>query len=126
MGLSLRRQRRTSPFQGHSKVGGRPEGRAVPKPRRRLAARRRFCQGYDAVQRIPVGGFPAPQIAAQERGGQFREVDREGAGFCQKQGRGLSAWLVRSRLGRLERFRAKWLPVRVKKTRQNKNPELRF
>jgi hypothetical protein len=26
----------------------------------------------------------------------------------------------------LERFRAKWTPVRVKKTRQNKNPELRF
>ena len=27
---------------------------------------------------------------------------------------------------RLERFRAKWIPVRVKKTRQNKNLELRF
>src|SRR5665811_996050 len=27
---------------------------------------------------------------------------------------------------RLERFRAKWGPVRVKKTRQNKNPEPRF
>jgi len=27
---------------------------------------------------------------------------------------------------RLERFRAEWLPVRVKKTRQNKNLELRF
>jgi hypothetical protein len=27
--------------------------------------------------------------------------------------------------GRLERFRAKWTPVRVKKTRQNKNLELR-
>ena len=26
----------------------------------------------------------------------------------------------------LERFRAKWVPVRVKKTRQNKNLELRF
>jgi hypothetical protein len=26
----------------------------------------------------------------------------------------------------LERFRAKWTPVRVKKTRQNKNLELRF
>jgi len=26
----------------------------------------------------------------------------------------------------LERFRAKWIPVRVKKTRQNKNLELRF
>jgi MFS family permease len=26
----------------------------------------------------------------------------------------------------LGRFRAKWMPVRVKKTRQNKNPELRF
>jgi hypothetical protein len=25
----------------------------------------------------------------------------------------------------LERFRAKWIPVRVKKTRQNKNPEPR-
>jgi hypothetical protein len=26
----------------------------------------------------------------------------------------------------LERFRAKWIPVREKKTRQNKNLELRF
>ena len=26
----------------------------------------------------------------------------------------------------LERFRAKWIPVRVKKTRQNKNLEFRF
>jgi hypothetical protein len=26
----------------------------------------------------------------------------------------------------LERFRAKWTPVRVTKTRQNKNLELRF
>jgi hypothetical protein len=26
----------------------------------------------------------------------------------------------------LERFRAKWIPVRVKKTRQNKNLDLRF
>jgi hypothetical protein len=26
---------------------------------------------------------------------------------------------------RLERFRAKWIPVRVKKTRQNKKPEPR-
>jgi hypothetical protein len=26
----------------------------------------------------------------------------------------------------IERFRAKWTPVRVKKTRQIKNPELRF
>jgi hypothetical protein len=26
----------------------------------------------------------------------------------------------------LERFRAKWIPVRVKKTRQNRNPELWF
>jgi hypothetical protein len=25
-----------------------------------------------------------------------------------------------------ERFRAKWIPVRVKKTRQNKNLDLRF
>jgi hypothetical protein len=27
---------------------------------------------------------------------------------------------------RLSRFRAKWIPVRVKKTRQNNNLELRF
>jgi hypothetical protein len=26
----------------------------------------------------------------------------------------------------IERFRAKWIPVRVKKTRLNNNPELRF
>jgi hypothetical protein len=31
-----------------------------------------------------------------------------------------------SLLGYLERFRAKWTPVRVKKTRKNKNLELRF
>jgi hypothetical protein len=30
------------------------------------------------------------------------------------------------RAAELERFRAKWIPVRVKKTRQIKNLELRF
>jgi hypothetical protein len=30
------------------------------------------------------------------------------------------------RIELLERFRAKWIPVRVKKTRQNKKLELRF
>jgi hypothetical protein len=29
-------------------------------------------------------------------------------------------------MGRCERFQAKWRPVRVKKTRQIKNPERRF
>ncbi|MDE2603136.1 MAG: hypothetical protein KGL62_12310 [Bradyrhizobium sp.] len=30
-----------------------------------------------------------------------------------------------SRFRRLERFRVKWIPVRARKTRQNKNPESR-
>jgi hypothetical protein len=33
---------------------------------------------------------------------------------------------IRGGAKRLERFRAKWIPVRVKKTRQNNNLELRF
>src|SRR5665647_3635257 len=101
MGLSLRRQGRASSLQGHSEDGGGSQGRPVPESRRRIAPRRRLRQGYDTVQRIPVGGFPAPQDTAQERGRQFRKVDREGAGFCQEQGRGLSARLVRSCVGRL-------------------------
>src|SRR5262249_31055388 len=48
------------------------------------------------VQRIPVGGFPAPENLAQERGGQFRKGDGEGARLCQEQGRDLSARLVRA------------------------------
>ena len=60
-----------------------------------------FAKGHHAVQRIPVGGFLAPQDVAQERGGRFRQGDGEGAGLCQEQGRGLSARLVRTRVGRL-------------------------
>ena len=63
---------------------GGSQGRSVPQPGRRTATCRRFCQGYDAVQRIPVGGFPAPQDFAQERGSQFREGDREGAGVSRR------------------------------------------
>ena len=33
---------------------------------------------------------------------------------------------LRRHAGRLERFQAKWKPVRIKKTRQIKNLELRF
>ena len=55
----------------------------------------RFCQGHHPVQRISVGGFPAPENLAQKRGGKLRQGDGEGARFCQEQGRGLSAGLVR-------------------------------
>ena len=44
--------------------------RSVPLARRRIAARRRFRQGYDAVQRIPLGGLSAPAHEAQ--GGRAR------------------------------------------------------
>ncbi len=82
-------------------IGSRAQGRPVPQPRRRIAPRRRLCQGHHAVQRIPVGGFSAPENVAQERGSKFLQVDGEGAGFRQKQGRGLSARLVWARVGRL-------------------------
>ncbi len=71
LGLSLRRQGRTPALQGHSENGGGAQGRSVPQPRRRIAPRRRLRQGHDAVQRIPVGGFFAPQDVAQERGSRI-------------------------------------------------------
>ena len=52
------------------------------------------------------------------RPGQGRPAGRGGRG-TKRQG---TAALSRA----IERFRAKWIPVRVKKTRQNKNLELRF
>src|SRR5713101_8915706 len=61
----------------------------------------RFCQGHHALQRIPVGGFSAPKLVAQERGSQFRKVPRKSAGFGEEQGRGLSAGLVRTGVRRL-------------------------
>src|SRR5439155_21091069 len=101
MGLSLRRQGGTPALRGSSEIGVRPQGRSVPQPRRGIAPRRRLCKGHHSVQRISVGGFPAPQNLAQKRGGEFRQGDGEGARLRQGQGRGLSAGLVRTR--RLER-----------------------
>ncbi len=82
-------------FKDIPKTVDGPQGRSIPQPRRRIAPGRRLRQGYNAVQRIPVGGFPAPANVPQERGCQFREGDREGAGDIQKPGRGLFARLVR-------------------------------
>ena len=65
-------------FKDLPKSVTRPQGRSVPQPRRRIAAGRRLCQGHHAVQRIPVGGFPAPQDVAQERGGPFHEGHGKG------------------------------------------------
>ena len=45
-----------------------PRGRSVSQPRRRIAPHRRLCQGHHALQRIPVGGFFAPQGVAEKRG----------------------------------------------------------
>ena len=53
------------PLRGHSQIGDRAGRRSVPLARRRIAARRRLRQGYDAVQRIHLGGFPAPAHEAQ-------------------------------------------------------------
>ena len=58
-----------SHFKRTAEIGGRSQGRSVPQPRRRTAPRRRICQGHHPVQRIPVGGLPAPQDVAQECGG---------------------------------------------------------
>src|ERR1700682_1031012 len=101
MGLSVRRQGPTPALSGDSENGGGAQGRPVPQPRRRTATRRRFCQGHHALQRIPVGGFSAPKIVAQERGSQFRKVPRKSAGFGKKQGSDLSAGLVRTGVRRL-------------------------
>src|SRR5260370_16922347 len=77
MGLSVRRQGPTPALSGDSENGGGPQGRPVPQPRRRTATRRRFCQGHHALQRIPVGGFPASKIVAQKRGSRFLENPRK-------------------------------------------------
>ena len=50
-----------------------------PQPRRRTAPRRRLCQGHHAVQRISLGGFPAPPDRAQGRRGTFFQGAGEGA-----------------------------------------------
>ncbi len=94
--------------------GERQHYRDIPKtvvdlkddPFRSLAGELRriggFAKDTTPVQRIPVGGFPAPQIVTQERGSRFRESPRESAGAGEKQGRGLFARLVRTRGGSIE------------------------
>jgi hypothetical protein len=57
---------------------------------------------------------------AAQYGKRLRAID---ALVCQAQRRLMAAKPLKSRV---ERFRAKWMPVRVKKTRQIKNLELRF
>jgi len=52
----------------------RPQGRSIPQPCRRIAARRRFCEGYDTVQRIPVGRIPAPQNIAKSVEANFEKA----------------------------------------------------
>ena len=47
------------------KVGDRTGRRSVPLARRRIAPRGRLRQGYDPVQRVYLGGFPAPAHEAQ-------------------------------------------------------------
>ena len=88
-------------FKDLPKTVDRAQGRSFPQPRRRIAPRRRLRQGHDAVQRISVGRFPAPEDVAQERRRKFRQGDGEGLALAKKQGRGLSARLVRTGVGRL-------------------------
>jgi len=61
-------------------------------------------------------GVPLTRIASQS------DLSPQ-AGRGKKEKAGIAPGLYYSVL---ERFRAKWIPVRVKKTRQNKNLELRF
>jgi hypothetical protein len=62
---------------------------------RRIAPRRRLCQGHNAVFRIPLGRLPASPRPAQAGGGRFRPCDGEGACASEIQGRDLPAGLVR-------------------------------
>src|ERR1700736_6029579 len=101
MGLSLRRQGRTPALQGSSKIDHRPQGRSLPQPCRRIATVRRFRQRHHTVQRIPVGGLPAPSDIARERRCQFRKGHGKKPGAGEKQGCDLSAGLVRTCVGRL-------------------------
>jgi Putative ParB-like nuclease len=84
-----------------SKNRRRPQGRSFSQPRRRAEADRRLCQGYDAIFRIPLGGFPASQDETQERRARLRQGAGKGAGSGQEQGGCLFAWLVRACVGRL-------------------------
>ena len=73
--------------------------RSVPFAGRRATPRRRLRQGHDAVQRVPVGRFPAPADETKGRGAGFRRGGGAGADLRQKRGRGISARLVRAHRG---------------------------
>jgi hypothetical protein len=47
--------------------GERRHFKDLPQPCRRIAACRRFCQGYHAIQRVFVGRLPAPENVEQGR-----------------------------------------------------------
>ncbi len=71
----------------------------------RIAPCRRLRQGYDAVQRIHLGGFPAPAREAQIGRARLRARAREGVATGQEHGRQLSARLVRPVAGGMSRCR---------------------
>ena len=60
-------QRRAAALQRHSQTRVRSGRRSVSLAGWGIAPRRRLCQGHDAFQRIPVGGFSAPAHEAQSR-----------------------------------------------------------
>ena len=86
---------RRQPYSEHPEFDRGAGRRPVPLAGRRAAPRRRLRQGYDAVQRIPLGRFPAP--AHRPQGGRegFRPRARCSAQTGQKSRRRLPARLVR-------------------------------
>jgi hypothetical protein len=71
---------------------------------RRAAPERRLCQGHHAVQRISVGGFPAP-AASSASSSTMISPTRAGPGIeaCKERRGGFSAGLVRADRARLRR-----------------------
>jgi hypothetical protein len=72
-----------------------PRRRSLPQPFRRAAPRRRLRQGHHAVQRIPLGRFPATAHPPQADQRALFRRGREGAGAGKVRRGGLPAGVVR-------------------------------
>ena len=90
-----------------------------------LAGEEALDIGHDrAVADLVVGDGGDP--LAGEVVGERQELEARRAGAVEIDDDGEGRLDTRGRAVRLKRFRAKWEPVGVKKTRQNNNPEIRF
>src|ERR1700722_19032930 len=120
------------PRRDHRQPGGRPLG-ARPQSRATHHHRRDGPDHRPAAQRHRTGGDRQRGLRVARRRVRTSEerASRPGAGavhLCDRRDGGAAEFCQQGdrRSAALECFQAKWRPVRVKKARQNKNPEPRF